>query len=185
MPLGPLNIALSYASLSLVAPYCALSWCGFPALPRVALRIGFQMARSRDAIPRVAPRMPRNSESCSEHGLFTPRALFLFEVGVVFGLLVSGCHSEPTYAEEIHHLMQPFRHEKTAQRGTFSGWISRGHPGVIRADIPDQQFPAGPRNLGKPSNWAEKPGADFSFPNLAESWEGIATASSENTQPLA
>ena len=27
-------------------------------------------------IPRVAPRMPQNSESCSENGLFTPRAFF-------------------------------------------------------------------------------------------------------------
>ena len=28
------------------------------------------------AIPRIAPRIPRNSESCSENGLFTPRAFF-------------------------------------------------------------------------------------------------------------
>ena len=37
------------------------------------------------AIPRIAPRIPRNSESCSENGLFTPRAFFFFffEIGVV------------------------------------------------------------------------------------------------------
>ena len=34
------------------------------------------------------------------------------------------------------------------------GRISRGRPGVIRADVPGQKLRAGPRNLGKTSIWA-------------------------------
>ena len=41
------------------------------------------------AIPRVAPRMPPNSESCSENGLFTPRAFFS-KLGWFPGFDISG-----------------------------------------------------------------------------------------------
>ena len=42
-----------------------------------------------NVIPRVAPRMPRNSESCSENGRLTPRALyFFFKIGVVPRFLI-------------------------------------------------------------------------------------------------
>ena len=34
------------------------------------------------------------------------------------------------------------------------GRISRGHPGVIRADIPAQNFGQGTQNAGKTSTWA-------------------------------
>ena len=78
----------------------------------------------------------------------------------------------------------------------FWGRISRGHPGVIRADIPAQNFGQGPQNLGKTSIWArtsmtrrhgrprpwdfqklrsEKLWAEFAFPNrlLQESLKRI------------
>ena len=38
-----------------------------------------------------------------------------------------------------------FKNEESAQRGSF--WD--GHPGVIRADIPAQNFGQGCQNLGK------------------------------------
>ena len=40
------------------------------------------------------------------------------------------------------------KNEKAAQT-KFSGRISRGHPGVVRADIPAQNFGQGPLNPGK------------------------------------
>ena len=57
--------------------------CGFPqisgAAPRIALRIGFRMAQvERAIIPKVAPRMPWNAESCSESVLATLRAFWWF-----------------------------------------------------------------------------------------------------------
>ena len=39
--------------------------------------------------------------------------------------------------------------EKSAQRGSFLGRTSRGHPGVIRTDIPAQNFGQGGQNSGK------------------------------------
>ena len=47
------------------------------------------------------------------------------------------------------------RHKrKTSPKRKFSGRISRGHPGVIRVDIPAQNFGQGPGNPGKTSIWA-------------------------------
>ena len=43
-----------------------------------------------------------------------------------------------------------FKDEKTAQRGIF--WD--GYPGVIRVDIPAQNFSQGGQNPGKTSIWA-------------------------------
>ena len=43
---------------------------------------------------------------------------------------------------------------KISPKRKFSGQISRGHPGVIHADIPAQNFGQGPRNPGKTSIWA-------------------------------
>ena len=76
---------------------------------------------------------------------------------------------------------------KISPKSKFLGRISRGHPGVIRADIPAQNFGQGAQNLGKTSIWArdihdpkartsttltdfqklrsEKPWAEFSLPN--------------------
>ena len=50
------------------------------------------MTEAVSAIPGVAPKMPWNSESCSNNGLVTPRAFFTqsvlrFEIGVVPRLL--------------------------------------------------------------------------------------------------
>ena len=42
---------------------------------------------------------------------------------------------------------------KISPKRKFSGRISRGHPGVIRADVPTQNFGQGPRNPGKTSIW--------------------------------
>ena len=42
--------------------------------------------------------------------------------------------------------------EKDPQR-KFSRRICRGHPGLIRADVPGQKLRAGPRNLGKTGIW--------------------------------
>ena len=43
---------------------------------------------------------------------------------------------------------------KIRPKGKFSGRISRGCPGVIRADIPAQNFGQGPQSPGKTSIWA-------------------------------
>ena len=43
---------------------------------------------------------------------------------------------------------------KISPKRKFSGRILRGHPGVIRADIPAQNFGQGPQNPGKTSIWA-------------------------------
>ena len=43
---------------------------------------------------------------------------------------------------------------KISPKRKFSGRISRGHPGVIRADIPVQNFGQGAQNPGKTSVWA-------------------------------
>ena len=39
-----------------------------------------------------------------------------------------------------------FQERKTSPKRKFSGRISRGHPGVIRADIPTQNFGQGSQN---------------------------------------
>ena len=82
-----------------------------------------------------------------------------------------------------------YQERKISPKRKFSGRISRGHPGVIRADVPAQNFGQGPRNSGKTSIWArtsttrsvrtsttprdlseklrsEKLWAEFSFPTL-------------------
>ena len=46
------------------------------------------------------------------------------------------------------------RTKKNSPKRKFSGRISRGHPGAIRADIPAQKFGQGPLNHGKTSIWA-------------------------------
>ena len=43
---------------------------------------------------------------------------------------------------------------KISPKRKFWGRMSRGHPGVIRADIPAQNFGQGARNPGKTSIWA-------------------------------
>ena len=43
---------------------------------------------------------------------------------------------------------------KSSPKRKFSGRISRGHPGVIRADIPVQNFGQDGQNRGKTSIWA-------------------------------
>ena len=75
---------------------------------------------------------------------------------------------------------------KSSPKKKFSARISRGHPGVIRADIPAQNFGHGPPNPGKNKHfgadihdpkartsttlrhfqklWSEKLRAEFSFP---------------------
>ena len=63
-------------------------------------------------------------------------------------------------------LLPPTEHAKKAKIGEnnqerifspkrkFLGRTSRGHPGVIRADIPTQNFGQGAQDLGKTSIWA-------------------------------
>ena len=46
------------------------------------------------------------------------------------------------------------REQKISPKRKFSGRISRGHPGVIRADILAQNFGQVPQNPGKTSIWA-------------------------------
>ena len=55
-----------------------------------------------------------------------------------------------------HHLTHTFNsREKKRPKRKFSGRISRGRPGVIRADVPGQKLRAGSRNLGKRSIWVQ------------------------------
>ena len=80
------------------------------------------------------------------------------------------------------------QNKKNSPKGAFSGWTSRRHSEIIRADVPgqelwagprNQELWAGPRNLGKTSIWlrtsmtpgiectklrAQKLRACFSFP---------------------
>ena len=49
---------------------------------------------------------------------------------------------------------QIFQERKISPKRKFSGRISRGHPGVIRADIPAQNFGQGAQNPGITSIWA-------------------------------
>ena len=48
----------------------------------------------------------------------------------------------------------PTQERKISPKRKFWGRITRGHPGVIRADIPAQNFGQGSRNPGKTSIWA-------------------------------
>ena len=84
---------------------------------------------------------------------------------------------------------------KSSPKSKFLGRISRGHPGVIRADIPAQNFGQGAQNPGKTSIWAwtpltrartsttrrdfqklrsEKLWAEFSFPNCKPPVRGVS-----------
>ena len=93
-------------------------------------------------------------------------------------LMSRGKNCLPTVSQE----------RKISPKSKFWGRISRGHPGVIRADIPPQNFGQGTPNAGKTSTWARtsmtrrggrpRPqgtsknfgqknfGAEFSFPSL-------------------
>ena len=53
------------------------------------------------AVPRVAPRMPWNSESCSENVLFTQ--LFFFEVGMASRALIFGSHRYKLHSQCVAH----------------------------------------------------------------------------------
>ena len=49
-----------------------------------------------------------------------------------------------------------FRERKVSPKRKFLGRISRGHPGVIRADIPAQNFGQGAQILEETIIWARK-----------------------------
>ena len=56
---------------------------------------------------------------------------------------------------------------KSSPKRKFLGRTSRGHPGVIRADVPAQNFGQGGQNLGKQAFWRGHPwpeGADVHDP---------------------
>ena len=51
---------------------------------------------------------------------------------------------------QIHRVLQGAARERNiSPKRKFWGRISRGHPGVIRADIPAQNFGQGAQNPGK------------------------------------
>ena len=62
------------------------------------------------------------------------------------------------WGEKTHKQSPPLnswtQERKISPKRKFSGRTSRGHPGVIRADIPTQNFGQGAPNPGKTSIWA-------------------------------
>ena len=57
--------------------------------------------------------------------------------------------SNSSYPELLAQGGHKNQERKISPKRKFSGRTSRGHPGVIRADIPGQNFGQGPRNTGK------------------------------------
>ena len=67
----------------------------------------------------------------------------LSEISLSFGrLLVSA-------KRLVHWGAHETQERKISPKSKFLGRISRGHPGVIRADIPAQNFGEGAQNLEK------------------------------------
>ena len=70
-----------------------------------------------------------------------------------------------TYASLPPSSQADFRNEKISPKRKFSGWTSREHPGVIRADIPAQNFGQSGQNPGKNRHF----GADIHDPKARTS----------------
>ena len=65
----------------------------------------------------------------------------------VFSSIVRACQGV------FPHLLCGYPPLDPSKKRMFTGRISRGRPGVIRADIPGQKLRAGPPNPGKTSIW--------------------------------
>ena len=107
-----------------------------------AVRIwaGCSHAVGRECNSRVAPRTPRSSKSCSENGLFTPRAFssklrwFSGFWGKELQVVVLPCHSPPPLKE--HHVHRKTREERLiAQFSCNERLLPRGLLGTTMATV--------------------------------------------------